>query len=211
MIKNLKLIKYGYQFKLNAICSLIFLLIGILSTIYIDIDKIPSVSVLLYCGFLFFAQTASTLMYSNVIKSSPRYREFSLKFQRTINISSFVCSFSLLFIIRIIQADSISQFSVDMGRELVAAGMEYFIIILYMVFVYKCFIVSMVMFLAATLFINSIINYIFVLHTFTLLQGIGVAVLFFIIAMVLSEIIMRAIYKVQPSRLAQSASLRGYI
>ena len=98
-----------------------------------------------------------------------------------------------------------------MGRELVAAGMEYFIIILYMVFVYKCFIVSMVMFLAATFFVNSIINYIFVLHSFTLLQGIGVAVLFFITAMVLSEIIMRAIYKVQPSRLAQSASMRGYI
>lgn len=211
MIKNLKLIKYGYQFKLNAICSLVFLLIGILSVIYVDIDKVPSISVLLYCGFLFFAQTASTLMYSNAIKSSPRYREFCLGFQRIINISSFVCSFSLLFIIRIIQADSISQFNVNIGKEFVAAGIEYFIIILYMVFVYKYFIISMLLFCITTLFVNAIINYILVPYSFTLLPGMGMAVLFFIAAMVLSEIIMRAIYKVQPSRLAQSASLRGYI
>lgn len=211
MIKSLSLIKYGYQFKLNAICSLVFMLIGVLSIIYVDIDKIPSISVLLYCGFLFFAQTASTLMYSNVIKSSPRYREFCLGFQRIINISCFVCSFGLLFIVRIIQADNISQFNGNIGKELVAAGMEYFIIILYMVFVYKYFIVSMVLFCAATLFVNATINYIFVSYSFTLLQGMGAAVLFFITAMVLSEIIMRAIYKVQPSRLAQSASLRGYI
>ncbi|MDE6615535.1 MAG: hypothetical protein K2K35_03135, partial [Lachnospiraceae bacterium] len=83
--------------------------------------------------------------------------------------------------------------------------------ILYMVFVYKFFIISMILFSIVIVFFNTIASYISVPCNFTLLQGIGVAVLFFIITMVLSEIIMKAIYKVQPSRLAQSASLRGYI
>lgn len=211
MIKKLKLIKYGYQFKLNAICSFIFILIGILTVIYVDIDKIPSVIVLLYCSFLFFVQTASTLMHSNAIKSSPKYREFCLGFQRVINILSFIFPVGLLFIIRIIQADSISQFNMDIGNELVAASIEYFIIIIYMVFVYKYCIVSIILFCSTTVLFNARINYISVSYNFTLLQGIRIAVLFFAAAMVLSEIIMRVIYKVQPSRLAQSASLRGYI
>jgi len=116
----------------------------------------------------------------------------------------------LLFIIRIIQADNISQFNEHIGKELVAEGMEYFIIILYMVFVYKFFVIS-VLFCTSTIFINAIINYIFAQYNFTLLWGIGVAVLFFILALVLSEIITRAIYKVQPSIVVQSASLRRYI
>jgi len=211
MIKNLKLIRYGYQFKLNTICSFVFMLIGILSIIYIDIYEVPSISVLVYCSFLFFFQTASTLMHSNIIKSSPKYREFCLGFQRLINISSFVYSMGLLFIIRIIQADNISQFNEHIGKELVAEGMEYFIIILYIVFFYKFFVISVVLFCTSTIFINAIINYIFAQYNFTLLWGIGVAVLFFILALVLSEIITRAIYKVQPSRVVQSASLRRYI
>ncbi|MCI8748331.1 MAG: hypothetical protein HFH67_10775 [Lachnospiraceae bacterium] len=211
MIKDLKLIKYGYQFKLNAICSFVFMLIGILSVIYINIDEVPSISVLIYCSFLFFAQTASTLMYSNVIKSSPKYKEFCIMFQRIINILLFIFSFGVLFIIRFIQADSISQFNAEAGKEVAAAGIEYFIMVLYILFVYKFFIVSMIMFCTVTLFFNSIINYIPVPYNFTLLHGIGVAVLLFIITMVLSEILIRAMYKIQPSRLAQSASLRGYI
>ncbi|MCI9079523.1 MAG: hypothetical protein HFH68_11490 [Lachnospiraceae bacterium] len=211
MIKNLKLIKYGYQFRLNIICSFVFMLLGIFSIIYVDIYKVPSICIFIYCSFLFFLQTGSTLTYSNVIKSSPKYREFYMGLQRIINISSFVYSVGLLLIVRIIQADNISQFAGNMGKELVVAGMEYFIIVLYMVFAYKFFVVSMVLFCAATVLMNAAVSFIFAPYNFTLLQGIGIIALFFILTITLSEIITRAIYKVQPSRLAQSASLRGYI
>lgn len=211
MIKNLKLIKYGYQFRLNIIFSFIFLLIGIAGMVYIDIYKVPSIHMLVYCSFLFVVQTASTLMSSNIVKSSPRYKEFCLSFQRTINILGFICSVGLLFIIRIIQADGIKEFGEHIGKELIAAGMEYFIIVLYMVFVYKFFIVSVMLFFASTIIVNVLVNYIMELYNFTFVHGLGLAALFFVLAVILSEIITRALYKVQPSRLAQSASLRRYI
>ncbi len=211
MIKNLKLIKYGYQFKLNIICSFIFMLIGIVSIIYIDIYKIPSIYMMSFCSFLFFFQTASTLMSSNIVKSSPNYREFCFRIQRVINVLNFVCPICILVLIRIIQASDTNQFIEDISKELIAAGIEYFIITIYMSFVYKFFVVSILLFCVSTIFTNVIINFISDLYNITLIQGIGVAVILFIMAMVLSEIITRAIYKVQPSRFAQSASLRKYI
>lgn len=211
MIKDLKLIKYGYQFRLNTVCSFIFMLIGIVSITFIDIYKISSIYLLLYCSFLFLIQTASTLMSSNIVKSSPKYREFCFRFQRTINISGFIFSIGILFIVRVVQTLVIKDFEQHIGEELVAMGIEYFIIVLYEVLVYKFFIASVILFCLCTNMVTAIVNIISELYNFTLIQGIGIAVLFFILAMVLSEIMMRALYKVQPSRLAQSASLRRYI
>ena len=104
MIKNLKLLKYGYQFKSNMVFSVFFIILGVALITFIDTFKSPSVYMMFYCGFLFIIQTASTLMSSKIVKSSPKYRQFYLGIPRLVNITGFLISFLLLLIIKYIVA-----------------------------------------------------------------------------------------------------------
>ncbi len=211
MIKNLKLLKYGYQFKSNMVFSVFFIILGVALITFIDTFKSPSVYIMFYCGFLFIIQTASTLMSSNIVKSSPKYRQFCLGVPRIINIAAFFSVIIILSVIRFIQADSIEKFTQCMGNELIIAGLEYFILLLYTTFGYKFFIVSLVLFCMGCILSNGLLYFLFETYNFNFWQGAVIAVLFFAFGMFLSEIAGRAIYKVQPSKLAQSVSLRRYI
>lgn len=211
MIKDLKLLKYGYQFKTNMVFSVFFIILGVTIITIADTSKSPSMYIMLYCGFLFTIQTASTLMSSGIVKSSPRYRQFCLGVPRIINIAAFFSVVIILFVIRFIQADSMEEFMQRVGNELVAVGFEYFILLLYTTFAYKFFIISLVLFCISCVLSNGLLYFLFETYSFTFWQGAAIINLFFISGIVLSEMAGRAIYKVQPSKLAQSASFRKYV
>lgn len=211
MIKNLKLLKYGYQFKSNMVFSVFFIILGVALITFIDTFKSPSMYMIFYCGFLIIIQTASTLMSSHIVKSSPKYRKFCLGVPKVINIAAFFSVIIILSVIRFIQADSIEKFTQHMGNELVIAGLEYFIVLLYTTFGYKFFIISLVLFCTSCILSNGLLYFLFEAYSFNFWQGAVIAVLFFAFGMFLSEIAGRAIYKVQPSKLAQSVSFRRYM
>ena len=187
---NIKLLKYGYQFKLNVISSVIFILLGTFLISYgNNIYKSPSMYMIFFCSFIFIVQLAYTLTVSGIVKSSPKYRQFYLGIPRLVNITGFLISFLLLLIIKFIKADTIEDFMQYSGNEVASAG----------IFCGSCF------------GINILFNYITEIYNFTLVQGIGIAVLFVIIGLVLFEILERVTYKMQMSKFAQSAFLRRYM
>lgn len=211
MIRNLKLIKYGYQFKLNMVFTVFFMLLGIVILSFNDIYKGPSIYLVFYCGFLFMIQLSNTLMTSDMVKSSPKYRQFCLGTPRVINITGFFVTVSVLIVIRLIQKGNIDEFKKYIGNELAALGFMYFICLLYIAFVYKFFIISIILFCISFTFSNVTVSFVFITYNFTFAQGVGIALLCMAAGMVLSEIIGRLIYKIPPSKFAQSASLRKYI
>lgn len=211
MIKNLKLLKYGYQFKSNMVFSVFFIILGVALITFIDTFKSPSMYMIFYCGFLIIIQTASTLMSSNIVKSSPKYRQFYFGIPRIINIAAFLSVITILCIIRFIQSGSMENFTQIMGNQLIIAGFEYFILLLYITFAYKFFIISLVLFCTSCVLSNGLLYFLFEAYSFNFWQGAVIAVLFFAFGMFLSEIAGRAIYKVQPSKLAQSVSFRKYM
>lgn len=211
MIRNLKLIKYGYQFKLNMVFAVFFMLLGIAILSFTDFYKSPSIYLISYCSFLFMIQLSNTLMASGMVKSSPRYRQFCLGIPRVINITGFFVTVSVLMVIRLIQKGNIDEFKKYIGNELAALGFMYFICLLYIAFVYKFFIISIILFCISFTFSNVTVSFVFITYNFTFAQGAGIALLCMAAGMVLSEIIGRLIYKIPPSKFAQSASLRKYI
>lgn len=209
---NIKLLKYGYQFKLNIICSVIFTLLGTFLVSYGgNIYKSPSMYMIFFCSFLFIIQLAYTLTISDIVKSSPKYRQFYLGVPRMVNIAGFLISFLLLLTIKFIQADTIEDFIQYSGNEVAASGIMYMVVFLYIALAYKFFLISVVIFCGSCIFINVLFNYITEIYSFTLIQGIGIAVLFVIIGLILFEILERVTYKMQMSKFAQSAFLRRYM
>ncbi len=211
MINNFKLIKYGYQFKLSMVCSVLFMLMGIAVLSFFDFYKGPSMYLVFYCSFLLVIQVSNTLTASGMIKSSPRYRQFCLGMPRVINFIGFLITVSVLMVIRLIQKGTIDGFMKCAGNELAATGFMYFICLLYMAFVYKFFIISVILFCISCSFSNVLVNIIIHTYNFTFGQGIGIAFLCMAVGMALLEIIGRAVYKIPPSKLAQPASLRKYM
>ena len=65
---NIKLLKYGYQFKLNVISSVIFILLGTFLISYgNNIYKSPSMYMIFFCSFIFIVQLAYTLTVSGIV------------------------------------------------------------------------------------------------------------------------------------------------
>lgn len=209
---NIKLLKYGYQFKLNIICSIIFTLLGVFLISYGDnINKTPSMYMVCFCSFLFIIQLAYTLTVSSIVKSSPKYRQFYFGVPRIINITGFLISFILLLAVKFIKADNINDFIQYSGNEVAAAGIMYMITFLYMALAYKFFVISVIIFCISCVSINVLFNYITEIYNFTLMQGIGITVFFVITGLILFEILERVTYKIQMSKFAQSAFLRKYM
>lgn len=209
---NIKLLKYGYQFKLNVISSVIFILLGTFLISYgNNIYKSPSMYMIFFCSFIFIVQLAYTLTVSGIVKSSPKYRQFYLGIPRLVNITGFLISFLLLLIIKFIKADTIEDFMQYSGNEVASAGIMYMVTFIYIALAYKFFVISVIIFCGSCFGINILFNYITEIYNFTLVQGIGIAVLFVIIGLVLFEILERVTYKIQMSKFAQSAFLRRYM
>lgn len=209
---NIKLLKYGYQFKLNVISSVIFILLGIFLVSYGgNVYKSPSMYMIFFCSFIFIVQLAYTLTVSGIVKSSPKYRQFYLGIPRLVNITGFLITFLLLLLIKFIQADTIADFMQHSGNEIASAGIMYMVTFLYIALAYKFFLMSVIIFCGSCFGINILFNYITEIYNFTLVQGIAITIFFVIIGLILFEVIERAIYKMQMSKFAQSAFLRKYM
>lgn len=209
---NIKLLKYGYQFKLNVISSVIFILLGIFLVSYGgNVYKSPSMYMIFFCSFIFIVQLAYTLTVSGIVKSSPKYRQFYLGIPRLVNITGFLITFLLLLVIKFIQADTIADFMQHSGNEIASAGIMYMVTFLYIALAYKFFLISVIIFCGSCFGINILFNYITEIYNFTLVQGIAITIFFVIIGLILFEFIERAIYKMQMSKFAQSAFLRKYM
>lgn len=209
---NIKLLKYGYQFKLNVISSVIFILLGIFLVSYGgNVYKSPSMYMIFFCSFIFIVQLAYTLTVSGIVKSSPKYRQFYLGIPRLVNITGFLITFLLLLVIKFIQADTIADFMQHSGNEIASAGIMYMVTFLYIALAYKFFLISVIIFCGSCFGINILFNYITEIYNFTLVQGIAITIFFVIIGLILFEVIERAIYKMQMSKFAQSAFLRKYM
>lgn len=209
---NIKLLKYGYQFKLNVISSVIFILLGIFLVSYGgNVYKSPSMYMIFFGSFIFIVQLAYTLTVSGIVKSSPKYRQFYLGIPRLVNITGFLITFLLLLLIKFIQADTIADFMQHSGNEIASAGIMYMVTFLYIALAYKFFLISVIIFCGSCFGINILFNYITEIYNFTLVQGIAITIFFVIIGLILFEVIERAIYKMQMSKFAQSAFLRKYM
>ena len=176
---NIKLLKYGYQFKLNVISSVIFILLGIFLVSYGgNVYKSPSMYMIFFCSFIFIVQLAYTLTVSGIVKSSPKYRQFYLGIPRLVNITGFLITFLLLLVIKFIQADTIADFMQHSGNEIASAGIMYMVTFLYIALAYKFFLISVIIFCGSCFGINILFNYITEIYNFTLVQGIAITIFF---------------------------------
>jgi len=209
MIKNIKLLKYGYQFGLNIFSGIIFILFGIIQRLFLWPGN-PATYMFPLVGCLFIIQIASSMEISGFIKSSPKFRMFYLGISRVTNIAGFIIYFAILVITGIIHEGSWEIYQQNAGNELAIAGIIYIIMVLYTSIVFKYLVVPSVM-LFIVFFIMGIVEF-FIRQSFCLdiLQGAAAATGCFVIGMLLSELARRALYTKQLSKYSIGRSLRKY-
>lgn len=130
---NLSLLKYGYHFELNILGAILCFVTGALQLIFINYVPFALMS------SVFIINIACTMEISGVIKSSPKFKSFYFGIQRIVNIVGCLLYFTILFIIKFIQAGSFEKLQLVIGNELVIAGIFYIIVIFYISLAFKIF------------------------------------------------------------------------
>lgn len=202
---NLSLLKYGYHFELNILGAILCFVTGALQLIFINYVPFALMS------SVFIINIACTMEISGVIKSSPKFKSFYFGIQRIVNIVGCLLYFTILFVIKFIQAGSFEKLQLVMGNELVIAGIFYIIVIFYMSLAFKIFFVTTVIFFVIyfgfsyvyVAFIDNIFN-------FTMKQGMLIAFICVIVGMLLSEFLKRATYNRPLSKYSLGSSVRKY-
>lgn len=202
--RNFKLLKYGYHFELNILGIVLCIIAGLVQLIFIN--TLP----FLLVSFLYIISIASTLEISGIVKSSPKFKSFYFGIQRIVNIAGCLLYFTVLFIIRLIQAGSLEKLNLVIGNELVISGIFYIIMVFYMSIAFKYFFISTIILLASYYYSS----YMFIIFdetfNFTAIQGILIAFICVLAGILLSEILKRASYKKPLSKNSLGRSIRKY-
>lgn len=203
-IKFLKLCKYSFKFKTNIIFLIIFFVIGLINEIVTKgTQYLGGFYIVLTSIYLF--QFVMSLSMSDMIQSSSIGRRIQLDMPVKLNGILSIVLYTLLIIFRLSMARIHPENIRDNTSSLLMIDIMFFILFIYTGFVYKYFLVSVLIFCFTFVFITTGMNIMNSLDLFTKVSLTEVVIFGYIvifIGAILQYLICRLLIRVPISQRA---------
>lgn len=207
--KSLKLLKYTFQFKLNMVVAVLFVILGLFWLVN-GPRGLYVATLYVYIGPCMLVQLTYNLLYANLVGASMVKRALDETFPNVVSLIGSLIAFTFAVIYMIIYSMGYPGDEMSGGNMLVVIGLILLVTIIYYSVAYKWFVVSTILFgfgLATTLaFAMALLIYSDV--EISLMQGSLIGFGIVVGANILGALIRKAVYKLPNSLLAAGRSLR---
>lgn len=203
----IKLIKYGFNLKINLICAFLFFLFGLVYSIFIGVE-LGFLELML--GPIFIIQISSCLEYAGIIGSSPLKRSISIHFQNIFGGLVALCSYLLSVIIYFFRKDDLLMQEEQVTKTFLVIGLFSTLLLVYMTAAFRSFVVSTCIFAIGFAGVYYGENFISIRNLSTG-GSVLIGLLLVLVGIALSVVVRKLLYKKQISRYAAGASLRKYL
>ncbi len=206
-----RLMKHGYQLKINLVCGVLFSAIGI-PFIMMGYERLAFCTMYFLMGNLFLSQSMNMMLYSGLMCASPSRKKIEFLYLDILNVMGGIFAIVLTLIAAFVVKSEPSE-SVTVEAMLVFSGLMALVLYCYMSMAFKSMFVGLVIFIVSFLAVNSM-PYSKVGEVLCqVLQGKTVlAVLIFIVEVVLGIAcghgVRKLMYRKSMSKWAAGAKLR---
>lgn len=223
---SLKIMKYGYGFKLNIFSGIAMFLLSLAFQIFVAVmpgtfsDTAPVLGAfLLTMSGMFLVQILMTFNSTGMFLASPRSRATLYTLPVTIINFCTLAGFTFALLLRLILKQIFSYDQAAFCKELYLLANMLFWITIYAALAYHYFISSMILF-SLCVFINFFIGSVYLYRLqavhpdsaiFTLPVTVGACYGILLIGCLLNWLCTLLVYKKPISKLAQGAALRKYL
>ena len=214
--KAMKMLKYGYQLKTNIVSAALIMILGIGCLCIADISIAGSslylVGALYFVlGPMFLLQIQTLMLYSHMVKSSPRARFLEIAFGDIFSLVISIVGYTIIVIYSIIKNNITPD--APFAPWLLATGLLIGVMQIYFSVVYKHFVLGtgfmltgiIIVFMTITLLVE--VNILGVI-TLNLTTAIILGYVAVIISLLLCALLRRMVYKHSFSKWACGAKLR---
>ncbi|MDD6069482.1 MAG: hypothetical protein PUC12_01525 [Clostridiales bacterium] len=215
--KTLRFMKYGDQFMVYMALAVIWFIVGVLGLVGVIAsankgNAEPYHVFLIFVMFppLMLVQCFASLEATGLVASSGKRRFVSLKGQNLLSISGVGVMFLLVILIVLIQSLLAHRLIVGAGGIILCAGIAASVLLIYIAVVYKSFVFGIILF-AGCYFVYGIFGSYISYKNPSLLMGLLLGSLAFILGAVVSCLIRAALYKMPVSKTALGAEMRKYM
>ncbi len=216
MKKAFKMIKYGYQLKTNIVSAALIMILGIGCLCIADISiagtSLFQVGALYFVlGPMFLLQIQMLMLYSNMVKSSPKARFLEITFGDVFSVIISLAGYTLIVIYSIIKNHMAPNAA--FAPLLLNVGFLIGVMQIYFSIVYKHFICGtgfmLIGFVMVFIFTTLLVDVgMFGNYSLNLTTSIIVGYVAIIVSLLLCALLRRALYKHTLSKLACGAKLR---
>ncbi|MBR6147193.1 MAG: hypothetical protein IKQ44_02420 [Lachnospiraceae bacterium] len=207
MIKFLKLCKYSFKFKTNCIFLIIFFIIGVINEVVTKgTQYLGGFYIVLTSIYLF--QFVMSLSMSDMIQSSGIGRRIQLDMPVKLNGFLSIVLYTLLIVFRLSMARIHPEYIVDNTSSLLMIDIMFFLLFIYTGFVYKYFIVSILVFCFTFAFITTGMNIMNSLDIFSKVS-LNDVVIFGYIVIIIGVILQYLICKILIRKPISQRAFRG--
>lgn len=223
MIRNLKtglkMLKFGHGVKSTLICSILIVILGVVSAIMDIINPVKSgasflpIGYFLMLGSLFLIQLFYSVNVAGIVQASPLKKRLQTSVPTALNVAAILCGYLATILTEGIALVITPGAEEHICRQLVFTTLLLVVIMLYSAAAYKLFFLTTVMFVG-TFFSCYQLMYGSLLEgildggegRFWLLAAAGFGIIF--ICGFLHYLITLALYKLPLSKMAQAGALR---
>ncbi len=160
-IRFLKLCKYSFRYKTNIIFLILFMVIGIINEVVAKGTQYLGGFYIVLCSIYMF-QFIMSLSMSDMIQSSGIGRRIQVDIPVRLNVMMSLLLYTLLVIFRICMAKAYPENKPQIASSLLMINIMFFVLFIYTGFVYKYFMVSIIVFCCSAMFIitgsNILVN-----------------------------------------------------
>lgn len=211
-IKNcFKLLKYGYQIKLNIVCAVLFFLMGIAFSVT-GHEQFVLCVVYFFLAILFVVQSMYMAIYSDFVGASPKRSKVELRYIDILNVTGGIVASAITILVAFL-TDSQSSEGPSVETNLIIGGWMVIVMYCYICMSFKAMLVGTILFFVTFFSLMNIGGGAFTAAFDDMLAGKTVfAVIVFLIevaiGIVLGHGIRRLLYRKSMSKWAMGAKLR---
>ncbi len=159
-INFLKLCKYSFRYKTNLFFLFLFFGIGVMNELVTKGTEFLGAFYIVLCSIYLF-QFIMSLAMSEMIQSSGISHRIHVDIPVKLNVTMSLILYTLVIIFRIAMANMYPEKANDIASSLFIIDILFFVLFIYTAFVYKYFLVSIVLFCFVAPFIMSGYNIVF--------------------------------------------------
>lgn len=212
--KTIRLMKYGDQFMVYMAMAAIWLVLGVLGLagVIASANKVNATPYHVFLIFVLFppimlVQCFASLEATGMVASSGKRRFVSQNGQNLLSISGVGVMFLLIVLIVLVQSLLAHRLIVGAGGIILCAGIAASMFMIYTAVVYKSFVFGIILF-AGCYFVYGILGSYILYKNPSLLMGVLLGSLSFILGAVVSCLIRAALYKKPVSKTALGGEMR---
>lgn len=204
--KGFRLIPYGYAIKMNLICGVVIMLLGLAALSMDSRNEIFTASIFIILGPLVSLQVAGSHLYSGLVAASPRRRLVDIVLGDVLSVIA-----SLIGYLVIVGYIFLNKGAIEHPAEsMILAGVCMAICVIYFGVALKCYLVGSILYFIGVIG-GYLVGSVFLEVTeieFSLAGGSVVSFLIMVLGVVLSSVLRRLLYKRRLSPTACGTGLK---